>query len=156
MGAIIIINKRIAKLLVVLLKYRSSRPEMFCKKGVLRNLTKFTGKQLCQNLFFNNVAGLVPIWKKETQAQVTLWVSCDSRVSFLIEYWKSYWNKSILFNSCSENQLTGFSMMTTLPLNELKSEGTTQKIMFYIVLESSLTFTWFWISSWKQKWWWSW
>ena len=22
---------------------RSSRPEMFCKKGVLRNLTKFTG-----------------------------------------------------------------------------------------------------------------
>ena len=29
---------------------RSSRPEAFCKKGVLRNFTKFTGKHLCQNL----------------------------------------------------------------------------------------------------------
>ena len=29
---------------------RSSRPEVFCKKGVLRNFTKFTGKHLCQNL----------------------------------------------------------------------------------------------------------
>ena len=37
---------------------RSSRPEVFCKKGVLRNVTKFTGKHLCQSLFFNKVAGL--------------------------------------------------------------------------------------------------
>ena len=28
------------------------------KKGVLRNFEKFTGKHLCQNLFFNKVAGL--------------------------------------------------------------------------------------------------
>ena len=34
--------------------------EVFCKKGVLRNLTKFTGKHLCQSLFFNKVAGLRP------------------------------------------------------------------------------------------------
>ena len=27
------------------------------KKGVLRNFTKFTGKHLCQSLFFNKVAG---------------------------------------------------------------------------------------------------
>ena len=31
---------------------RSSRPEVFCKKSVLRNFTKFTGKHLCQSLFF--------------------------------------------------------------------------------------------------------
>ena len=37
---------------------RSSRPEMFCKKGVLRNFTKFTGKHLCQSLFFNKVPDL--------------------------------------------------------------------------------------------------
>ena len=37
---------------------RSSRPEVFCKKGVLRNFTEFTGKHLCQSLFFNKVAGL--------------------------------------------------------------------------------------------------
>ena len=32
---------------------RSSPPEVFCKKGVLRNFTKFTGKHLCQSPFFN-------------------------------------------------------------------------------------------------------
>ena len=29
-------------------------------RGVLRNFTKFTGKQLCQSLFPNTVAGLGP------------------------------------------------------------------------------------------------
>ena len=32
-------------------KLRSSRPEAFCEKGVLRNFTKFTGKNLCQRLW---------------------------------------------------------------------------------------------------------
>ena len=31
-------------------KYKSSRLEVFCKKGVLRNFAKFTGKHLCQVL----------------------------------------------------------------------------------------------------------
>ena len=30
---------------------RSSRPEVFCSKGVLKIFAKFTGKQLCRNLF---------------------------------------------------------------------------------------------------------
>ena len=37
---------------------RSSRPEVFCKKGVLRNFTKLTGKDLCQSLFLNKVSDL--------------------------------------------------------------------------------------------------
>ena len=41
--------------------HRSSRQEVFCKKGVLRNFTKFTGKHLCQSLFFNKVAGLASV-----------------------------------------------------------------------------------------------
>ena len=41
-------------------KSRSSHPEVFCKKGVLRNFAKFTKKHLCQSLFFNKVAGLRP------------------------------------------------------------------------------------------------
>ena len=54
---------------------RSSRPEVFCKKGVLRNLTKFTGKHLFQGLFFNKVAGLRPeTLLKKTLAQV---LSCE-------------------------------------------------------------------------------
>ena len=35
--------------------YRSSRPEVFCRKGGLRNLAKFTGKDLCQRHFFNKL-----------------------------------------------------------------------------------------------------
>ena len=31
---------------------RRSRPEVFCKKGALRNFSQFTGKHLCQSLFF--------------------------------------------------------------------------------------------------------
>ena len=38
--------------------YRTGRPEVFRKKGVLRNFAKFTGKHLYQSLFFNEVAGL--------------------------------------------------------------------------------------------------
>ena len=35
-------------------------PEMFCKKDILKNSTKFTRTQLCRSLFFNKVAGLMP------------------------------------------------------------------------------------------------
>ena len=38
--------------------HRSGRPEVFCNKGALRNFAKFTGKHLCQSLFFYKVAGL--------------------------------------------------------------------------------------------------
>ena len=36
----------------VLFYFRSSRPEVFRKKRVLRNFAKFTGKYLCPGLFF--------------------------------------------------------------------------------------------------------
>ena len=38
----------------ILSQDRSSRPEVFCKKGVLKNFAKFTGKRLCQSLFLKN------------------------------------------------------------------------------------------------------
>ena len=41
--------------------YQKQPPEVFCKKGVLRNFAKYTGKQLCQRLFFDKVAGLRPV-----------------------------------------------------------------------------------------------
>ena len=45
------------------------------KKGVLKNLVKFTGKYLCQSLFFNKVAGLsLQLLLKQTLAQV---FSCE-------------------------------------------------------------------------------
>ena len=47
-------------LCIILQRCRSSRPEVFCKKGVLLNFTTITGKHLCQSLSFNKVAGLRP------------------------------------------------------------------------------------------------
>ena len=37
---------------------RSSRPDVFYEKGVLRIFAKFTGKHLCQSLFLKKIAGL--------------------------------------------------------------------------------------------------
>ena len=48
----------------------SIRPEVFCKKHFLRNFTKFTGKHLRQSLYFNKVAGLSTLFKKN------LWHRC--------------------------------------------------------------------------------
>ena len=44
---------------------RSSGPEVFCKKDVLKNFAKFTGKHLCQSIFFNKVAGLAQVFSCE-------------------------------------------------------------------------------------------
>ena len=56
---------------MILCTHRSSRPDVFCEKGVLRNTVKFTGKHLCQSLFFNKIAGIRPSSSlKKTLAQV--------------------------------------------------------------------------------------
>ena len=49
-----------------MLIYRSSHQRRSMKKGVLRNFAKFTGKRLCQSLFFN----------KETLLKKRLWHRC--------------------------------------------------------------------------------
>ena len=41
-------------------RFRSSHRGCSVKKDVHKNFTKFTGKHLCQSLFFNKVAGLGP------------------------------------------------------------------------------------------------
>ena len=83
-------------------------PEVFCKKGVLRNLTKFTGKHLCQNLFFPQACNLI---KKETLAQVFSCELCEIfEITFFTEHlwtiaslqchwlhWKSYIGNSTIF-----------------------------------------------------------
>ena len=46
--------------MTIFIHHRSIRPDVFCKTGVLRNFAKFTGKHLCQSIFFDKVAGLRP------------------------------------------------------------------------------------------------
>ena len=45
---------------MLLAYFRSSRSEVFFKKGVFKNFAKFTGKHLCQSLFVNKISGLRP------------------------------------------------------------------------------------------------
>ena len=61
------------------LNIRSSHPVVFCEKGLLRNFLKFTGKLLCQSLFFNKVAGLRP---------ATLLKKCLSQRCFPVNFAK--------------------------------------------------------------------
>ena len=51
--------------------FRSSHRRCSVKKGVLRNFAKFTGKHLCQRLFFNKVAG-----RPATLLKKSLWHRC--------------------------------------------------------------------------------
>ena len=46
-----------SRVLLFLFQVHKQPPEVFCKKGVLRNFAKFTGKHLCQSFYFNKVAG---------------------------------------------------------------------------------------------------
>ena len=52
--------------------FRSSYRRCSVKKGLLRYIAKFTGKHLCQSLFFNIVAGLRPV----TLLKKRLWHRC--------------------------------------------------------------------------------
>ena len=64
---------------------RSSRPELLCKKGVLKNFAKFKGKQLSSH-YFNKVAG-VSFMENETQAQAFSRAFCEIfRSRFYAEY----------------------------------------------------------------------
>ena len=51
---------RSTEFLIHLYKIQKQPPEVVYKKGVLENFTKFTGKHLCQSVFFNKVACLRP------------------------------------------------------------------------------------------------
>ena len=42
------------------LKPQKQPLKLFCEKGVLRNFANFTGKHLCQSVFFNKVASIRP------------------------------------------------------------------------------------------------
>ena len=79
-------------------KYKNIRREMFCKKGVLGKFAKFTGRRLCQSLFFNKVTDLMPATLKKRS-----WHRCFPlnfvkflRIPFLQNtsggcFWKQFW-----------------------------------------------------------------
>ena len=58
--------------LISIMSFRSSHQRYSIQKGILKNFTKFPGKHLCQNLFFNKDAGL----RLATLLKNRPWYSC--------------------------------------------------------------------------------
>ena len=56
------VKRQAAKMLnqIVAVKTQKHAPKVFYNKRCSENFAKFTGKHLCQSLFFNKVAGLRP------------------------------------------------------------------------------------------------
>ena len=95
---------------------RISRPEVFCKKGILKKYAKFTEKHLCSSLFFNKVAGLR---QKNLQKVLSYmhnsvlnsplktpgWLTCLNGASLSFQRVTSFKN---LFSNCSK--IIGFPL----------------------------------------------
>ena len=62
---------------------RSSRLEVCCRKGVLRNFAKFTGKHLCQSLFFNKLVCICEKYFYLENSQCTGKTLTESKLSCL-------------------------------------------------------------------------
>ena len=61
-------------------------PEVFCKKSVLKNSTKFTGKHLCKSLLIKLQALRLQFKKKKTQTQLFFCEFCEiSKNTFFTE-----------------------------------------------------------------------
>ena len=92
--------------------------DVFCKKGVLRNFTKFTWKHLCWSLFFNKVADLRPetLLKRDSNTGVFRWILWNFlRTRFLQNpYGGCFFIKGLFLSIfCSEKSLK--QMFSNLP-----------------------------------------
>ena len=115
------------------------------EKAVLRTFAKFTGKHLCQSLFFNKVAGLRP---EDTLAQVFSCEFCEISMNtfcyrtnqvaasgfcketikstevqpqnvLILLYLTLSWRRPLSYRNQSANQWTGFYMITGSVMKEL-------------------------------------
>ena len=85
---------------VKLLKIQKQPPDVFCKKGVLRNFAKFTGKHLYQRVFFNKkLLKTCNFIKKDSVAQVFSCNCCEiSKNTFFLEHLRTTASESLKLN----------------------------------------------------------
>ena len=81
--------------------YKSSRPEVFCKKDILRNFAKFIGKHLCQSLFKNTFIYRTPPvaasgFRSKPKQLISNWSGC--KFGKLSNWGLNLWNLSFLKN----------------------------------------------------------
>ena len=111
--------------------FRSSHQRCSIKKGAPKNFAKFTGKHLCQSLFFNKVAGLCNFIKNKTLVQV---FSCEFLEIFnntlFTEHLRTTASVASIYSA------TGVSLLRTLKILAI-----CQKLIRYF-LEFLLTIIW--------------
>ena len=115
-----------------LLWFRSSRPDVFCDKGALRNFTKFTGRHLCQSIFFNKVAGLRPA----TSLKKRLWHRC-----FPVNF-DNFLRTPVLQNTSGRLPLYGTEQYLNLRMNSLNRTGSDfcywcWSFLFFLIIDVS-------------------
>ena len=95
-------------LLALSILIQKQSPEVFLRKGVLRNLARSTGKHLCQSLCFNRVYFKVYLYfnnnfiKIETLAQVFSWEFCEISKNTLFTLGRVLLQILIFFNIHSQ------------------------------------------------------
>ena len=106
-----------------LYNFRSSHQRCSIEKGVLENFKNFTGKQLCQSLFFNEVAGLRKknTFFKNTSEQLLLYL--ENLLKVLIRFENTN-NSSANVSATATvlyimNLLEGPSLENVLPLSKI-------------------------------------
>ena len=95
---------------------RRSRPEVFCKKDILRNFAKFTGKRLCQSQKEN----LPQMFScefcevsKNTFSYRTPLVACDTRESFVYVSSSVRFYVRVLYTEASTRRIQYLSKQTS-------------------------------------------
>ena len=84
-------------------KIQNSHRRCSVRNGVLRNFAKFTGKHLCQSLYFNKVA--CNFIKIETLAQVFSCEFCDIfKNAFFTEHLQANASKNKTFEESSKSR----------------------------------------------------
>ena len=145
------------KIINTISSLRSSRPEVFCKKGVLRKFAKFLGKHLCQSLFFNKVAGLpvnsVKFLRTSFFIEHLWWLLLFSVETFSLLLYCFFWmhflklSKTfktfllwmwILCDKCSEAATRGVLWdKMFLEISQNSQENTCASVSFSITLQTS-------------------
>ena len=112
-----VLSKRLSYILFVFplslfLWFKKQPPEVFFKKGVLENFTKFTEKHLCWSLFLI----MLQAFRPATLLKERLWHMC-----FPVNFAK-FWRKSFLQNTSGQLLLWLHALQWLLSLAWSKSQ----------------------------------
>ena len=111
-----------------LLQNKSSGPDVFCKKDFLKNLTKFTVKNLHQSL--QTLISACNFVQKETLAQIFSWEFCEMfKNTYFLEHFRT---------RASGRGIQELFLMNYLSLMNLQKTGVYVDIVYDKVVNPSI------------------